>query len=138
MRPSTTIAKHRKVVVMPTPKPEPPAGNSWPHAIGTLAIGAIVAVGLVTIGSWVEVYMRPPPGSSAGCAGTWNRSLRTVAGMAADVVRHQDGISRCGRVLAKWRCPMGSRCAVISSGAIDGRRDRLDLSGRPSAAHATV
>jgi hypothetical protein len=57
------MSRKRKVVVMPAPKADPPAGNSsWPHAIGTLAIGAVVAIGLVTIGSWIEVHTRPPPG----------------------------------------------------------------------------
>jgi hypothetical protein len=53
----------RKVVMVPAAKADPPADkSSWPHAIGTLAIAAIIGIGIFKVLGWLDVYMRPPPG----------------------------------------------------------------------------
>jgi hypothetical protein len=57
------MSRKRKQVVVMAPKSEPPTEkSSWPAAIGSLAIGAVVVIGVITIIGWVEVYTRPPPG----------------------------------------------------------------------------
>jgi hypothetical protein len=76
--------KRKQVVVMPAPKADPPADkSSWPHAIGTLAIAAIIGIGIFSVLGWVEVRLRPPPGWVC-----WN-----VEKVTADGRQHG---SRCG------------------------------------------
>jgi hypothetical protein len=59
------MAKHkgrRQILLPPPAAPKDDTGMSWTNLLGSLVIAAVVGVGLVTIGSWVEVRMRPPPG----------------------------------------------------------------------------
>jgi hypothetical protein len=104
------MSRKRKQLVVMAPKSEPPAEkSSWPAAIGSLAIAAVVGIGLVTIIGWIEVYTRPPPGWTC-----WRVERITADGrrMGGHCVV---GISSSGKMLARSQFPTVSRSAVISS-----------------------